>query len=302
MGNLLPEVISIIESKDPMHAKKIRRDLKNLGTEYFPKANRFLIKFDQFLQGMDKNLDYGIECYLKMIADFRYEHLRFFETGHYSSKSFEEVNQRVYNNTEIMEYYMIGQLLSRFLMPHHYNTFAFFARELNKYGQNSSRYLEVGGGHGLFISEAMNVLGDGVAFDLLDISPSSIELSKKFIGSKKIHYITCDILAYDPEYRYNFITMGEVLEHVEQPELLLDKLLDLLEDEGTVYVTVPANAAAIDHIFLFRNAEEIRDMLKEAGFAIMDETSTYSENLSQEKAEAFKIPLMYGAFLRKTNK
>lgn len=300
MNDILDTVLTHIESVDPLHAKKLRLDLQQADEKFHKRARVFLEKFVNFLTGMNKDLDYGIECYLKTIADFRYEHMRFFQSGEYSSKSFEEVNQRVYKNDEVMEYYIIGQLLSRFLMTHHYQTFAFFVKHLPLYKKSVHRYLEIGGGHGLFISEALCSFNHTTHFDLLDISPRAIEISKQFIDDQNVNYIQADILDYIPPARYDFITMGEVLEHVENPAALLLKLKDFLHDDGVIYITVPANAAAIDHIYLFKNAQEIREMFKEAGLTILDETSSYAEKISSEKAEALRIPLMYGAFLAKS--
>lgn len=40
-------------------------------------------------------------------------------------------------------------------------------------------------------------------------------------------------------------------------------------------------------------------MLKDAGFKIIEETTTYAENVPQDKIEKFKVTGMYGAILSK---
>lgn len=299
MDNLLQSVISKIEAVDPLHAKKIRKDLRNFDQEYFERADIFLRKFKTFLNNLGKNWDYAVTCYLKWIADIRYEQMRFFETGEYSSKSFEEVNQRVYSNPVIMEYHTIGLLLSRLLLGHNYRTLSFFVDVLPQYKNNIENYLEVGGGHGLFISEATSILNEDVKFDLVDISASSIEISKNFIDNQRTRFILSNIFKFETEKKYDFITMTDVLEHVEEPVLLLSRLRNLLKDDGVIYITVPANAAAIDHIYVFRNAQEIRKVIESAGLKVVYEIRVCAENVPEEKAEELKIALMYGAFINK---
>lgn len=299
MNEGLKNIIEKIQSGDPMHAKKLRRNLKSLDEGHLAKCDSFILKYDRYLKSIDKNLDYGIECYLKMIADFMYEQLRFMETGKYSSTSFDEVNKRVYNNPEVMGYFMNGLLLSQVLWKHHHQIFSFFADNFPRYNGNAKTYLEIGGGHGLFISEAIEKLGSKTEFNLLDISPTSLEVSRKFIGEHPVNYILKDVFEFESTEKFDFITMGEVLEHVEDPVALIVKLRNLIADNGTIFMTTPTNAPSIDHIYLFTNAAEIRTIIDKAGLEIVDEISVYAEDIPEEKAIELKVTMMYGCFLKK---
>ncbi|MES1159961.1 MAG: class I SAM-dependent methyltransferase, partial [Bacteroidota bacterium] len=239
------------------------------------------------------------DCYLKMIADVRIETMHFARTGEYTSKSFEDTNARVYNNPEVMEYYMNALLLSQFLWGHHYAIYRYFIDNLPKYKSKIDYYLEMGGGHGLYISEAMSLLRKGTKFDLIDISPTSIEASRSLIDNNSVNYILSDIFKIKAEKKYDFITMGEVLEHVEEPVALLAKLGELLKDDGSMFITTPTNAPAIDHIYLFTNADDIRQVIDKAGFKVTEEIGIYSEKVSKERAEKFKVAMMYAAFITK---
>jgi 2-polyprenyl-3-methyl-5-hydroxy-6-metoxy-1,4-benzoquinol methylase len=281
MNLTLQSIIERIQLQDPLHAKKLKRNLKNLNSDY-----------------ESKTLENGVDNYLKMIADFMYEQLRFSETGKYSSTSFEEVNNRVYNNPEVMDYFMNGLLLSQVLWKHHYSIFSFFSNNFPNYKNNIHNYLEIGGGHGLFISEAINVLGGNTHFTLVDISPTSIEVSKKFIGSNLVEYVLSDIFKYETNTKYNFITMGEVIEHVEDPVALLNKLKELLAPNGVIFMTTPTNAPSIDHIYLFRNALEVIDVIHEAGLEVIEDIKVYAEDLPEEMAIKLKVTMMYGCFLK----
>ncbi len=298
-NNTLPYIIEQISAKNKLHSKKIAKNLKKFDDDYHSRANEFLKRYAVLLNNEGKNLDYSIDCYLQMIADVNYESVQFFQTGEYTSKSFEEVNKRVYDNPQVMEYYMHGLLLSQFLWSHHYDILLYFNQVISANKQAINRYLEVGGGHGLYISEAIGIIGDDKHFDLVDISKSSMDIAKRMINNDKVNYILTDVFAYHPKHKYDFITMGEVLEHVENPVNLLKKLHSLLSDNGKVFVTTPTNAPAIDHIFLFKNADHIREIISEAGFAIESEKCIFSEDVTPEMAEQYKISMMYAGVLIK---
>jgi 2-polyprenyl-3-methyl-5-hydroxy-6-metoxy-1,4-benzoquinol methylase len=292
-------VLSKIEVLDPLHYKKIKKDLEGLDDEFYKKADLFTDRFAKYLSIKNKTLDYGLDCYLKMIADVRVETMHFARTGEYTSKSFDEVNKRVYNNPEVMEYYMNGLLLSQFLWGHHYTILNYFTENLYGYRDKIHGYLEMGGGHGLYISQAISLLKSDTTFDLIDISPTSLEVCKSLIDNSKVNYILSDIYQVKQEKKYDFITMGEVMEHVEDPVALLKKLGELLNINGSIFITTPTNAPAIDHIFLFKNAEDIRRVIDEAGFKVTDEIGVYSEKVSKERAEKFKVAMLYAAFITK---
>lgn len=299
MQSLLDYIIDTISTQNKLHGKKIRNNLKKFDTDYFIRADRFLTKYNVILQGQGKNMDYAIECYLQMIADINYETVQFIKTGEYSSKTFDEVNTRVYNNPEVMEYYVNGILMSQFLWAHHYNILLFFCSIVEKYRNAITNYLEVGGGHGLYASEAIKITGGNITYCIVDISQSSINIARKMIDNDKVNYILSDIFDFNPASQYDFITMGEVLEHVEAPVRLLKKLHSLLKNDGKIFITVPTNGPTIDHIYLFRNADDIRNVIKSAGFKIDEEFTIYAEDLPAEKAEKMKVSMMFAGVLSK---
>jgi 2-polyprenyl-3-methyl-5-hydroxy-6-metoxy-1,4-benzoquinol methylase len=299
MQSQLEYIVDRIASQNLLHAKKLRKNLSNQNESFFIRADDFLKRYIKFLENDHKTLDYSINCYLQMLADVNYEAVQFLKTGEYSSKSFKEVNQRVYNNPKVMEYYMHGLLLSQFLWTHHYEILLYFNKIINSHKSLINNYLEVGGGHGLYISEAINIIRDNAQFDLVDISKSSLDISGKLILNNKVAFIHSDIFEYSPKIKYDFISMGEVLEHVENPVKLLMKLHSLLKDTGKLFITTPTNAPAIDHIYLFQNAADIRKVITESEFQIEQELCIFSEDLPPEIAEKNKISMMFAALLSK---
>jgi 2-polyprenyl-3-methyl-5-hydroxy-6-metoxy-1,4-benzoquinol methylase len=141
------------------------------------------------------------------------------------------------------------------------------------------------------------MLPGSVRFDVVDVSPSSLELVKGIANSGRIQYHLCDICEFEPPSRYDFITMGEVLEHLEEPLTLLGRIRNLISDTGHAYITTPVNSPSLDHIYLFHDVEEIRSMLKRAGFRIEREITRYAEDMPEDRAKKLKIAQMFGAFV-----
>ena len=299
MKTVLQVILDKIKVKNLKHYEKLVAHLDGYGDSYETLANSFFNKYNQYLENNQKTIDFGIDCYLKMIDDMLEQRFKFIREGKYANSSFDDVEKRIYGNPEIMTYHMHGLVLAQFLWFDQYERILFFIQNIGKFAKNGKKYLEIGGGHGLYMNEAVNLLIDIEKFDLVDISESSLELAKGIIDSKKVNYFLKNIFDFREDETYDFITMGEVLEHVEEPLSLLNKINQLLNVDGVCYITTPINAPMIDHIYLFHNENEIREMLNEAGFTIIEERIVISEKITEKQAAKFKVPVMYAAFIKK---
>lgn len=299
MSNSLELILSKIESKNPVHFSKLEANLAELGNEYTIAASSFFDKYFSYLERNNIEIDFGIDCYLHMISDMLEERLKFIREGRYSNSSFDDVEKRIYGNPEIMTYHMHGLVLAQFLWFDQYERLLFFSENLKKHHKNIQKYLEIGGGHGLYINEAIAVIPETRQFDLVDISQSSLDLAKGIVNDNRINYYLKNIFDFSDDEKYDFVTMGEVLEHVEDPLSLLQKVGDLLLKDGVCYITTPINAPMIDHIYLFNNEDEIRDLFKKANFEIIEERIVISEKITEKQAAKRKVPVMYAAFIKK---
>lgn len=299
MSHYIDDIYRKIESLNAIHAKKLKKNSTSYDDNYYRESDEFLLKYNNYLAKQGKTIDYAIDCYLHMIADMTTETIEFLQTEKYRNSTFEDVNKEVYANPNIMEYHMHGLLLSQFLWKHHYQLFDYFINGLPPYIPTTKNYLEIGAGHGLYISKALEILNKDTAFTVVDISETSIELARNFVNDARVSFHLKNIFDFNQTQQFDFITMGEVLEHVEQPLELLLKVKDLLSENGVLFITTPTNAPSIDHIYLFNNAAEIRELIDKAGLEIISERNFYSEDVTPEKAERFKITMMYGAFLKR---
>lgn len=300
MPGILEYIINRIADANPVSAKKLRKNYKKFSAQHVKDAEEFLELYSLYLNSISKNIDYAVECYLKMTGDMFLERMRFLETGEYSNKLYKDVNEKIYSNPDIMDYHMHGLAIGQFLWPDQYIRYRFFSDNLLKY-EPVRNYLEIGGGHGLYLREAVKQLGEKCDFTVIDISRSSLNICENMSPERNVKFILKDIFEYHDSDKFDFITVGEVIEHLEDPLKLLDKMHSILNDNGTVYLTTPVNAPMIDHIYLFRNVNEIKELLNKADFKIVEDVQAYSEDLPEELAIEHKIPLMYACFLKKNN-
>jgi len=293
------EIAKEISKINTLQGKKIVSYIETCDDLFFERANKFFERYELLLRHLGKDVNYGVTCYNNMIADMVVERIEFIKTGHYSNSSFEDVNTRLYNHPNDFDHHMHGLFLAQFLWWDQYQRFSFFSDNLKNQKPVIKRYLEIGAGHGLYISEAAELIGNDCIFDLVDISPVSLEMCKVVLSGKKINFVLQNIYDWTPVYKYDFITIGEVVEHLENPHSMLIKIGNFLNDDGVIYITTPANAPMIDHIYLFNDASHIQNFINECGYKIISEKYVYAENMEEQKAKKNKVPLMYAAFIKK---
>jgi cyclopropane fatty-acyl-phospholipid synthase-like methyltransferase len=165
------------------------------------------------------------------------------------------------------------------------------------------KYLEIGPGHGYFMAKAMSTTAYD-SFSGIDISPTSLELTKKFLDSefwgetKNFNLVLSDFLEVNFKDRYDAIVMGEVLEHVEEPISFLEKIKSLSDGDTFIFVTTCINAPAIDHIKLFRNVDEVNDLIVQAGLQILDIHLVPYNNLDIDGSQKLELPINIALVLK----
>lgn len=297
-ASVLSLVTRRIVERSPQYGKKLSARLASKDDRFFQRAERFLSRFEHFLQASHKDLNWGVDCHLRLHDAMVQERINFLRTGRYASSSFAEVEQRVYSNSEVMEWYMAGLMFSQFLWPEQYARLDFFCDQLRRYSNKIHRYLEIGGGHGIYVSCAADLLPMRTEFSLVDISPTSLQLARAMSPCERIDYHLCDIFKFSPTGSYDFVVAGEILEHLEQPAKLLERMRTMLAPNGRAFISTPVNAPTPDHIFLFDHPQAIRDLLSSEGFLIDCEITRYAEDIPKAKVEKLKVAQMFACIAR----
>jgi len=302
-NNNFRKIIELICSKSILQKKKLRKYLSGQNDTFFYLAEEFATKYSDYLKSENIPIEYVVDAYLKMCNDMIKSQIYFMRTGKYPIESAEQAFKLVYNKDEEMKPFMIGLAISQFLWESHYKIYQFFLNNINIEKDDIKSYLEIGPGHGLFLKDANQILDNNVEFIAIDISKTSIDITRSIMNflvkENKIKYIIMDILDYNTNKRFDFITMGEVLEHVNYPEMLLSKFNKLLSDNGHGFISTCVNCPTIDHVYHYKCVNEIKEMLNNNGLIIKDELILPVEDLPMEEIIKKKIAINYCAIVRR---
>jgi cyclopropane fatty-acyl-phospholipid synthase-like methyltransferase len=103
------------------------------------------------------------------------------------------------------------------------------------------------------------------------------------------------------ESGFDFIIMGEVLEHVNNAPDFMLRTKKLLNRGGSIYLSTCANSPALDHVYHFKSADEIRDLITSHGFRIVKDLALPAEDVPQERWASELTTINYCALLEHTD-
>lgn len=300
------QIVQLTVARSPFQKKKLEQYLSRMDARFFARAEEFATNYIGYLASQQIPLDYAVKAYLDMCSSMMKCQIEFMKTGTYRTTDHDQAFAEVYSSPEQMKPYMIALGISQFLWQTHYRIYEAFEETIRAAAGNVGAYLEIGPGHGLYLHKAIQHLQPAAAVHAVDISPVSMDITRSIINHfhpalANATFWTGDILAYDTPLRYDFITMGEVLEHVNHPERLLARLEQLLSNTGLAFVTTSINSPAIDHVYHFRSVEDVRAMIVAAGLAISNEQILPVEDLPMAEIVARKITINYSAVLRRAD-
>lgn len=253
---------------------KLSRALIGRATESF--GQEWCDDFEAVIESLcadDEELQAATKGYVAFAIDSMRRQKAFELTRQYPAKSYEQAAAEVYfNEAHMMREYLPGLLLSHFLWPHHYRQLRFFdtAFLAPMSLARDARFAEVGVGTAVYSRRILSRLerAKGAGYD---ISPSSCAFAKRHLACAGVGHRFMmhqqDIMAHQIE-PVPWLVCVEVLEHLEQPIQFLKALRSGLAPGGRAFITAALNAAHTDHIYLYKNGEEVHEHLLAAGFAL----------------------------------
>lgn len=293
-------IIDIIGRQNPLQRKRIEAFLSGQGDEYWRFAESLSRTLNERLLRSQESAEEAARSYNRMCMDFLKEQIRFKKTGKYLIADAAVAQDEVYGRPDVMRYYMVGLLLSYMFWPNHYAMVRFLDDHLK--GRTIHKYLEIAPGHGLFTAHAIRRT-PGLHGTLVDISPTALEVSKSIleafdVDTKRLRIIEGDFLKVDLEDSgFDFISMGEILEHVNEADVLLARAARVLAPDGAIFMTTCANCPALDHVYRFHNVNEIRELIASAGLKIESEMARPAEPFPEEAWERELVTINYCCIL-----
>lgn len=254
-----------------------------------------------YYKSLDVDISYLADCYNTVVQDTYLEQIYFMRRKRYRYSTLAEVADAVYHNPEYMEKYMYGLSISLFFWPAHRLLKLHLSKTIPK--NVSGRYLEVGPGHGFFFKSALTNTAY-TSFLGIDISKKSIQvtddvLKSGFFGTFSGYELKCmDFCAAELDGNaFDALVMGEVLEHVEKPEALLNRIRELTHTDSYIWISTCMNAPAVDHIYLFESEEHLSSMIESAGLKIIDKCLVPYPGLTLDECTAKNLCINIGTVL-----
>jgi 2-polyprenyl-3-methyl-5-hydroxy-6-metoxy-1,4-benzoquinol methylase len=180
------------------------------------------------------------------------------------------------------ERYKISLLLSIITTNHRFE----ITRELENYLQSCSKktpnILSVGFGTGYEIKLAYdNVPECNIeAFDKSEKSLSYASSLLDYFGYKdgclrrELFPLETKKGEYNFEKKYDKIILCELLEHLENPLTALKNAKESMSKNGSMFLTFAINIPQEDHVYLYKNVEDAKRQIDEAGLIIESDIFT----------------------------
>ncbi len=266
----LEQLRAALRKSFPFNADHVERGLATFGEAW---ASELDVLLGRMFQG-EGSIELAAKGYCDFVLDGMRLMKKFEKTGAYVAKTYAEAASEVYHNRDYMiDLYLPGNLLSHYLWPHHYRQLVFvrnsFIADLRASAAPS--FFDVGIGTGFYSRVLLDEVPQarGVGFD---ISEFSIEYTRKQVDAygcgDRYELRRQDVMAKPVGDVAPFVVCVEVLEHLEDPLAMLRALRTLVAPGGKAFITAALTAPNADHIYLYRNAEEVLHQLREAGFRL----------------------------------
>jgi 2-polyprenyl-3-methyl-5-hydroxy-6-metoxy-1,4-benzoquinol methylase len=241
-----------------------------------------------------------------LLANYRWtcarmleEEYRFAVTGRYRHTSFEDVRREVYADNEYMSRYTDGLLLSQLMWANHASALEVYEDRFLSLMKTTSDLLEVGPGHGLLLAAASErphrrLVG-------WDISAASIESTRRALRSTSTEPVVLelrDLLEAAAPERFSFVVASELVEHLDRPADAVRRLGELAGEAGLVYLNIPVNSPAPDHIALWESPEQLFSFVERNGLRIVERHVFAMTGRTEQEARAGRLTLSCVAICR----
>jgi 2-polyprenyl-3-methyl-5-hydroxy-6-metoxy-1,4-benzoquinol methylase len=282
----------------PAHEKTARKSLADRSADVLRTTELLATQILRLCGGRAEEIE-------KLARDYRFtcekillpEELHFRRTESYRLSRFEDAEREVYADAGLMGPYLNGLLLSYVMWANHACAIDHYLRQFLPQTPAGARHLEIGPGHGLLLYHAC--LSPSIkSVSGWDVSRESVDSTAKALAElgapKPVRLEQRNILQLAPADDaglYDNIVLSEILEHLEDPVAALTSLRSVLKPGGRVWISIPANSPAPDHLFLVRSPEHACELVTQAGLEVVDSHAFPTAGATVEKALARKLSI-----------
>ncbi|HPE32189.1 MAG TPA: class I SAM-dependent methyltransferase [Parvularculaceae bacterium] len=274
----------------PEQEKFFRKRLGDLSERELQAMNELGGHIEKLIAG---RADEFLQDYVWLCAEQLEEELYFRRNNSYRLKTFAEAYEQVYSNKEYMTRYMNGLLMTQLWWKNHFDVIDYYRNAFLATNPKGYRHLEIGPGHGLFIyfAAADSNAGSVNGWDISEASIASTREALQVLGLKTLPKLQLQNLFEEPQGEFDSIVFSEVLEHMETPREALEVIQGLLAPKGRLFLNMPINSPAPDHLFNVESPEALASFVEGAGLKIVDKSYFPATNQTLELALKKKLTI-----------
>ena len=228
------------------------------------------------------------DSYRWVCANLLEEDLVFRRTGAYRWSTLEDAYREVYSRTEYMSSYLRGLLLSQVLWANQTKAFEFYVERFLTRLRPGADYLEVGPGHGLLMYFATRSpqIGSITGWDISESSLAMTRATMEAIGATHQFKLELHNILKPPSVieKYDAVVVSEVLEHLDQPAAALATVFQALKADGLLFLNVPVNSPAPDHIYNWESPAALEELVRRSGFEVVESDAAPTTGYTLERA------------------
>ena len=228
------------------------------GDRYRGDALFILDRLDAFARNQGETLGDVLRFYRSFIERVTRERREFQESGAWPVET--GLDEQAHRE------YLYSLSLSTALNRSRYELSLDYRRAVEELMKVGASVLEIGPGNCLDAAFASS-WGHVEAYELNALS----RVWQRLLNSGSRIDLRIEECRFEREQAYDWVTMIELLEHLPDPSVYLEKAFRVLRDGGLAYLTFALRMPQADHLWLFQSVNECRDMLQKSGFGLLRE-------------------------------